>query len=87
MENESVPFVVVSHSLPDGWLDKLHNRTKLIIGPPEGNQLTEILISNLGLAQGLFTLLTVQVDEQPVRCPSCRRGGGLFMDPFHEADQ
>lgn len=64
MKNDSLPLVIVSHSLPDGWLDKLHNRCKLIIGPPEGDQLTENLVSNLGFAQGLYTLLTIQVDEQ-----------------------
>ena len=64
MENKSLPIVLVSHSLPDGWLDKLNNHCKLIIGPPEGDQLTETLISNLGVAQGLFTLLTIEVDEQ-----------------------
>jgi lactate dehydrogenase-like 2-hydroxyacid dehydrogenase len=63
VNDQSLPIVIVSHSLPEGWLDLLENRCELIIGPPEGDQLTERLENYLPDAEGLFTLLTIKVDD------------------------
>ncbi len=63
MNDQSLPIVIVSHSLPEGWLGSLENRCELIIGPPEGDQLTERLEAYLPDAEGLYTLLTIKVDE------------------------
>jgi glyoxylate reductase len=63
MNKKSSPLVLVSHALPDGWLQLLEERCELIIGPPEGNQLVEKLTAKLPFAEGLFTLLTIKVDE------------------------
>lgn len=64
MNHGNLPLVLVSHSLPDGWLDLLENRCRMVIGPPEGNQLTEELETSLPEAVGLFSLLTIKVDDQ-----------------------
>ena len=63
MNKKSSPLVLVSHALPDGWLQLLEERCELIIGPPEGDQLVETLTAKLPFAEGLFTLLTIKVDE------------------------
>jgi len=63
MADQSLPLVLVSHSLPDGWLNLLENRCQLVVGPPEGDSLSETLSSFLPQAEGLFTLLTIRVDN------------------------
>jgi lactate dehydrogenase-like 2-hydroxyacid dehydrogenase len=63
MAEQSLPLVLVTHSLPDGWLNLLENRCQLIVGPPEGDSLSETLSSFLPQAEGLFTLLTIRVDN------------------------
>jgi len=63
MSNKSLPIVLVSHELPDGWLELLEKRCELIIGPPEGEHLVQSLESRLPDAEGLFTLLTIKVDD------------------------
>ncbi|MGB3701892.1 MAG: D-glycerate dehydrogenase [Anaerolineales bacterium] len=63
MNTHPLPIVLVSHSLPDGWLKLLENRCRMILGPPEGDHLTEQLESCLPNAEGLFTLLTIKVDD------------------------
>lgn len=63
MGNNSLPTVLVSHKLPNGWLDPLDNRCDLVVGPPEGDRLVEALEARLPEAEGLFILLTIKVDE------------------------
>ena len=63
MSNQSLPIVLVSHALPNGWLQLLENRCKLIIGPPEGDLLVDELVAKLPLADGLFTMLTIKIDD------------------------
>ena len=63
MAEQSLPLVLVTHSLPDGWLNLLENRCQLVVGPPEGDSLSETLSSFLPQAEGLFTLLTIRVDN------------------------
>ncbi len=63
MSNQSLPIVLVSHALPNGWLQLLENRCKLIIGPPEGDLLVDELVAKLHLADGLFTILTIKIDD------------------------
>jgi glyoxylate reductase len=63
MNKQTLPIAIVSHALPDGWLELLENRCEAVIGPPECDQLAESLASHLAEAEGLFTLLTIKVDE------------------------
>lgn len=64
MNNSSLPLVLVSHSLPDGWLDLLDNHCRMVIGPKDANELSAKLENLLPDAEGLFTLLTIDVNEK-----------------------
>ena len=57
------PFVIVTHALPEGWLAPLESRCELLAGPADAAGLAPELLARLGEAEGLFTLLTVRVDE------------------------
>lgn len=63
MESSNLPLVIVSHTLPDGWLDLLENRCRLLIGPKDANELPEQLKAELPNAEGLYSLLTITVDD------------------------
>jgi len=63
MNVSSLPLVLVSHTLPDGWLDLLENHCRMVIGPKDANELTAQLASFLPDAEGLFSLLTINVNE------------------------
>jgi len=58
-----LPLVLVTHTLPDGWLDSLHGRCRTIIGPKDATVLAPALKAHLSQADGLYTLLTIRVDE------------------------
>ncbi len=64
MNNSSLPLILVSHTLPDGWLDQLENKCRIVIGPKEANELPVELVGLLPEADGLFTLLTINVNEE-----------------------
>jgi lactate dehydrogenase-like 2-hydroxyacid dehydrogenase len=57
------PLVLVSHTLPAGWLDMLDGWCRLLVGPPAETLpgLSPELESHLPEAAGLLTLLTVPV--------------------------
>lgn len=57
------PLVLVTHTLPDGWLTKLAGRCRMVVGPENATQLAPELAAHLGEADGLFCLLTVRVDD------------------------
>lgn len=63
MNNQSLPIVLVTHTLPDGWLDQLENRFRVVIGPLDAVELSPQLEKFLPEAEGLFTLLTIRVDD------------------------
>ncbi|MBK5107231.1 MAG: D-glycerate dehydrogenase [Anaerolineales bacterium] len=73
MSNKSLPIVLVSHELPDGWIEPLEKRCELIIGPPEGDYLVERLEARLPDAEGLFSLLTIKIDDTLIsKAPNLR---------------
>lgn len=63
MNNSPLPLVLVTHTLPEGWLDLLKGRCQVISGPKDADPLSSELWSNISQADGLFTLLTIKVDE------------------------
>jgi len=63
MTEPSLPLVLVSHTLPDGWLSSLEGKCRTVIGPVDATSLDPKLESLLGEAEGLFSLLTIRVDE------------------------
>jgi len=62
-------FVIVSHTLPPAWLAPLEEHCRLLIGPDpeESGDLSPTLRARLAEAEGLFTLLTVPVEEALLR--------------------
>jgi len=67
------PFVIVTHALPPGWLDRLVGTCELAIGPADTSGFSRELNERLPEAQGLFTLLFDRVDERVLdRAPKLR---------------
>jgi glyoxylate reductase len=63
MSEPALPLVLITHTLPGGWLDLLEGRCKALHGPAEATRLSPELEAHLAEAEGMFTLLTVKVDE------------------------
>jgi lactate dehydrogenase-like 2-hydroxyacid dehydrogenase len=63
MNNSPLPLVLVSHTLPEGWLETLKGRCQLISGPKDADYLSSELRAYISQADGLFTLLTIKIDE------------------------
>ena len=63
ISKSSLPLVLVTHRLPDGWLDRLSGRCQLLVGPKDAVQLAPDLADHLGEAAGLYSLLTIRVDS------------------------
>ena len=63
MNNPTLPLVLISHTLPDGWLDLLKGRCQVISGPKDADHLSSELQAYLPQADGIITLLTIKVDE------------------------
>ena len=64
MNDSSFPLVLVTHTLPDGWLDMLKDRCRFVLGPEDADSISPDLESYLHRADGLLTLLTINVDEE-----------------------
>jgi glyoxylate reductase len=63
-ERESdLPLVLVTHTLPEGWLDTLEGRCRMLVGPVDADRLSPDLERSLPEAEGLYCLLTIKVDE------------------------
>jgi glyoxylate reductase len=56
-----LPLVLITHTLPEGWLASLTGRCRMLVGPPDATQLSAELKAELGTAEGLFSLLTIPV--------------------------
>jgi len=63
MSQEGKPLVLVTHTLPEGWLNPLEEICRLMVGPEDAMELSSNLAENLPSAEGLFTLLTIPVDR------------------------
>jgi glyoxylate reductase len=62
-EKESLPLVLVTPTLPEGWLDLLEGKVRMLVGPREARELTPELRDRLDKAEGLYALLTVKVGK------------------------
>jgi lactate dehydrogenase-like 2-hydroxyacid dehydrogenase len=63
MTTHSLPLVLVTHTLPAGWLDSLNNSCRTLTGPQDATRLAPQLAEHLADADGLFSLLTIPVDQ------------------------
>lgn len=64
MTNSSLPTVLVTHTLPSGWLDLIQDYCRLIIGPPDANEISPDLEASLREAEGIFSLLTIRITAE-----------------------
>ena len=55
------PLVLVTHTLPKGWISSLELTCRLIVGPQDATELDSTLIEGLPQAEGIFTLLTIPI--------------------------
>ena len=67
MSSSVLPLVLVTHTLPDGWLASLEGRCQMLVGPVDATYLAPELEAHLAEAQGIYTLLTIQIDERLLR--------------------
>jgi lactate dehydrogenase-like 2-hydroxyacid dehydrogenase len=68
-----LPLVLVTHTLPDAWLDTLSGKVRMLVGPKDATSLDPELQARLGEAEGLYTLLTIPVTEELLeRAPRLR---------------
>jgi len=63
-KDPSLPLVLVTHTLPEGWLDPLKDRCRLVIGPQDALSLAPELERSLADAAGLFCLLTIKITQE-----------------------
>ncbi|MFM8322614.1 MAG: 2-hydroxyacid dehydrogenase [Chloroflexota bacterium] len=58
---DTLPLVLVTHSLPEGWLSLLEGRCRVVSGPWDATALAAGLQQRLPEAAGLLSLLTIPV--------------------------
>jgi glyoxylate reductase len=68
-----LPLVIVTHTLPEGWLKALDGRCRPVFGPTDATKLDPELERFLPEAEGLLTLLTIPVTAALLgQCPRLR---------------
>jgi glyoxylate reductase len=68
-----LPLVIVTHTLPEGWLKALDGRCRPVFGPTDATRLDPELERFLPEAEGLLTLLTIPVTAALLgQCPRLR---------------
>src|SRR3990172_267843 len=73
MPSPTLPLVLVTHTLPTGWLDTLKDSCRTLTGPQDATRLAPQLAEHLAEANGLFSLLTIPVDQALLdRAPKIR---------------
>ena len=63
MKSSTLPLVLITHTLPEGWLTSLEGRCQMLVGPVDATAFSPELLAQLPAAEGLFTLLTIPVSE------------------------
>jgi len=61
--SESLPLVLVTHSLPEGWLSLLEGQCRTLVGPWDATAFDPALEASLDQAEGLFCLLTIPIRQ------------------------
>ncbi|MBC8509955.1 MAG: D-glycerate dehydrogenase [Chloroflexi bacterium] len=64
MKITQLPLTLITHTLPDRWLEKLNEICQMEVGPPDADHLAPGLEEHLPEAEGLFSLLTIAVSEE-----------------------
>ena len=59
----ATPLALITHTLPEDWIASLAGRCLIVTGPVDAIELAPELETQLGIAEGLLTLLTIPVTE------------------------
>lgn len=71
--NPELPLVILTHSLPEEWLQSLEGHCRIVRGPWDATGFDPALEAYLDQAEGLFCLLTIKVDRNLLyRAPRLR---------------
>jgi lactate dehydrogenase-like 2-hydroxyacid dehydrogenase len=57
------PLVILTHTLPDEWTTSLNGECEIVCGPLDATHFNPALLKYLPVAEGLFSLLTIPVNE------------------------
>lgn len=71
--NKLLPLVLITHTLPRGWLNLLEGRCRMVTGPWDATQMAPELFNNLSQAEGLFCLLTIPITKAILEKAGCLR--------------
>jgi glyoxylate reductase len=73
MPGNSLPIVLITHSLPKEWIVMLDGQCNIFTGPADATQLDPYLIELLPRANGMLSLLTIPVTEKTLdQAPNLR---------------
>ncbi len=73
MTDINQPIVIVTHTLPPGWISPLEAACKLFVGPKDATEMDHHLIAVLPQAEGIFSLLTIPITETEIeKAPKLR---------------
>lgn len=67
MDSKPKPIVVMTHALPREWIQPLTVECELVIGPKDAAEMHPKLLLALPHVEGLFTLLTIPVNEATLK--------------------
>ena len=71
--SSDLPLAIITHTLPNNWLEKLAGQCQILMGPAEADRLAPELAERLSEAEGLFSLLTIPVsDDLLSKAPNLR---------------
>jgi len=63
MSQQNLPLVLITHTLPEDWLSSLAGHCRMIVGPVDATSMAPELLEKLPEADGMFTLLSIPVNE------------------------
>jgi phosphoglycerate dehydrogenase-like enzyme len=63
MSGNTLPLVIITHTLPNDWIQMLEGQCIFFTGPADATQMDPSLIELLPRAEGLLSLLTIPVTE------------------------
>jgi phosphoglycerate dehydrogenase-like enzyme len=70
---KTLPFVYITHTLPDDWISMLDGRVRTVVGPLDAKKIVPELEAHLSEVNGLFCLLTIPVHKSLLDQMSCLR--------------
>jgi glyoxylate reductase len=67
MKKLTKPIVLISHTLPEEWVESLNGKCQLFVGPKDANTISPELLEHLKDASGMYTLLTIKVSSEMIQ--------------------